>query len=104
MKKIVVSILIILCIYSNIYAQKNQIFEEYAVVSAFGLITGKSIRVDYGEGDLTMVDSTDNNQKIKSVGQALNYMSKKGWILVSTGGSINQGSFFVFKRLRRKEE
>ena len=103
--KYTILIFVIFVLFStNSAAQQNQVYEEYAVVSLFGLINSRTIRVDYGEGDIAMVDSTNNSQKIKSISKALSYMGKQGWILVSTAGSVTQGSFFTFKRTRRKEE
>lgn len=105
MKYTVLIFAIFVLFSTNSAAQQNQVYEEYAVVLAFGAITtGTTIRVDYGEGDIAMVDSINNNQKIKSISKALSYMGKQGWILVSTAGSVTQGSFFTFKRMRRKEE
>jgi hypothetical protein len=89
---------------TNSTAQQNQVSEEYAVIAVLGSIFSKTIRVDYGEGLIAMVDSTNNNQKIKSTSQALNYMGKRGWVLVSTAGSVSNSSFFTLKRIRRKEE
>ncbi|MCU0452006.1 MAG: hypothetical protein MUC97_19545 [Bernardetiaceae bacterium] len=103
MKHVIFAFAIFVLFSTNSIAQQNQVHEEYAVVSVYGFINSKTIRVDYGEGDIAMVDSTNNNQKIKSIAQALNYLSKRGWVLVSTAGSISQGSFFTLKRVRRKE-
>ncbi len=104
-KSIILIFAIFIFFQINSIAQQSQVYKEYAVVTAFGLVTtGTTIRVDYGDGDIRMVDSTNNNQKIKSISKALNYMAKQGWTLVSTAGSVTQGSFFTFKRLKRKEE
>lgn len=105
MKKLILIVSMFVCV--NLYAQSDNSSDSDKNTTIFatlkGEITGK-VEADFGNGDFQTL-TTDEGGKFRSLVSALNYMSAKGWVVVTVfDESEEKDHYILIKKEVSKEE